>query len=106
RYNINADMAAMSLAIELKAKNLIFMTDQQGIWDAQKNSIKEVDALGLYQLIETKVVQGGMLVKVKAVMNALKEGVSEVDIIDARVAGNLFSLLLDNKSVGTRCYRN
>lgn len=105
RFNINADMAAMHLAVSLKAKHLVYMTDQQGIWDAQKNNIKEIDSLGLYQLIETKVVQGGMLVKVRSVIQALRENVQEVDIIDARGAGNLFSLVAENKFVGTRCYR-
>lgn len=105
RYNINADMAAMHLAVSLKAKHLIYMTDQQGIWDAQKNNIKEIDSLGLYQLIETKIVQGGMLVKVRSVIQALRENVQEVDIIQAASRGSLFSLVHENKSVGTRCYR-
>lgn len=105
RYNINADMAAMHLAVSLKAKHLVYMTDQKGIWDAQKNNIKEIDSLGLYQLIETGVVQGGMLVKVRSVIQALRENVQEVDIIHAAGAGNLFSLVHENNSVGTRCYR-
>lgn len=105
RYNINADMAAMHLAVSLKAKHLVYMTDQQGIWDAQKNNIKEIDSLGLYQLIETNVVQGGMLVKVRSVIQALRENVQEVDIIQASGKGNLFSLVHENKPVGTRCYR-
>jgi len=105
RYNINADMAAMHLAVSLKAKHLVYMTDQKGIWDAQKNNIKEIDSLGLYQLIETGVVQGGMLVKVRSVIQALRENVQEVDIIHSAGTGNLFSLVHENQSVGTRCYR-
>lgn len=106
KYNINADMAAMSIATELKAKNLIYMTDQKGIWDQNKVTIKEIDALGLYQLIQTKVVQGGMLVKVKSVLQAIREGVHEVDIIDARTENSLFDLVHEKKSLGTRCYQN
>jgi acetylglutamate kinase len=106
KFNINADMAAMNIATALKAKNLIFMTDQKGIWDQNKQTIKEVDSLGLYQLMETKVVQGGMLVKVKSVLQALRDGVEEVDIIDAREENSLFDLVHTKKSLGTRCYRN
>lgn len=106
KYNINADLAAMSLAVQLKAKTLIYMTDQKGIWDQNKATIKEIDALGLYQLVETKVVQGGMLVKVKSVLQALREGVEEVDVIDARTEGALFEVVHLKKSLGTRCYRN
>ncbi len=106
KYNINADLAAMSLATQLKARNLIYMTDQKGIWDQNKATIKEIDALGLYQLMETKVVQGGMLVKVKSVLQALRDGVEEVDIIDARAENSLFDLVHSKKSLGTRCYRN
>ncbi|MBL7545947.1 MAG: acetylglutamate kinase [Bdellovibrionaceae bacterium] len=106
KFNINADMAAMSLATALKAKNLIYMTDQKGIWDQAKETIKEIDSLGLYQLMETKVVQGGMLVKVKSVLQALRDGVDEVDIIDARSENSLFDLVHSRKSLGTRCYRN
>lgn len=106
KYNINADLAAMSLATQLGARNLIYMTDQSGIWDQNKETIKEIDALGLYQLTETKVVQGGMLVKVKSVLQALREGVKEVDIIDARAENSLFDLVHLKKTLGTRCYRN
>lgn len=105
RFNINADMAATSLAVALQAQHLIFMTDQEGIWDANKKTIKEIDALGLYQLMETKVVQGGMLVKVKAVVHALRNQVKEVDIIDARKPGNLLNLIKTNIAIGTKCYQ-
>lgn len=106
KFNINADMAAMHIATGLKAKNLIYMTDQKGIWDQNKETIKQIDALGLYQLMQTKVVQGGMLVKVKSVVQALREGVGEVDIIDARAENSLFDLVHSKKSLGTRCYQN
>ncbi|MBN8536793.1 MAG: acetylglutamate kinase [Deltaproteobacteria bacterium] len=105
RFNINADMAAMHLAVGLKAKNLVYLTDQKGILDDQKKLINQIDSLGLYQLMETKVVQGGMLVKVRSVVQALRENVSEVDIMSAKDSENLVALLQENKSVGTRCYR-
>lgn len=106
KFNINADIAAMSLATALKAKNLVYMTDQKGIWDQKQTTIKEIDSLGLYQLVETKVVQGGMLVKVKSILQALRDGVEEVDIIDARAENALFDLVHARLSMGTRCYRN
>lgn len=84
RFNINADMATMHLAVGLKGKNLVYLTDRKGILDDQKKLINQIDSLGLYQLMETKVVQGGMLVKVRSVVQALRENVSEVDIMSAK----------------------
>lgn len=106
KFNVNADVAAMHIATGLKAKNLIYMTDQKGIWDQNQETIGQIDALGLYQLMQTKVVQGGMLVKVKSVVHALRDGVEEVDIIDARAENSLYDLVHSKKTLGTRCYAN
>lgn len=106
KYNINADLAAAHIAIGLNAQKLIYMTDQDGIWDQNKVVIPQIDSLGLYQLMQTKVVQGGMLVKVKSVLQALREGVEEVDIISAQKSNTLTELIINKGSVGTRCYQN
>lgn len=80
-YNINADWAAAKMASALKAKKLIFLTDQNGVLDADKNLIEETDYARLQAMLETGVVSGGMYTKVLTVADALENGVSEVRIL-------------------------
>jgi len=105
-FNVNADMAASALAAALNVKKLIFMTDQEGILDHNKKLISQIESLGLYQLIETGVVAGGMLAKVKAVLGALKKGVPAVQIIHAQKPHSLLDALLQPERGGTSCYRD
>ena len=83
-YNINADWAAAHLAVALKVKYLIFLTDQKGILDQEKSLIPNLSSEALHGLIQCGVVNGGMLTKVNAINHALKNGVSAVRVMDAR----------------------
>lgn len=105
-YNVNADMAASAVAAALNVKKLIFMTDQDGILDQNKMLIRQIESLGLYQLIETGIVSGGMLAKVKAVLNALKKEVPHVQIINAKKSHSLLDTLLQPERIGTNCFRD
>lgn len=83
-FNINADRAAAFLAVGLKVDELIFLTDQPGIYDEEGEIIRTVDAEGLNNLIDAKIVTGGMLAKTQAVLHALNNGVSSVKVTNAR----------------------
>ncbi len=100
-YNINADFAAAQIAISLKASQLIYLTDQDGIWDSSQNIIEQVTRSGLSDLIKNKIVVGGMLPKVQTIMKALDHGVSDVHVLHAKELLKLFS----GYSVGTKCLR-
>lgn len=102
-YNINADWAAVRIAQELGIKKVLFLTDQNGILDAQKQLIPELDAGELENLIETGVVAGGMLAKVRTVLHALRHGVNDVHIINARRPHGLIEELFTDRGVGTVC---
>lgn len=80
-FNINADWAAAKIASALKAKKLIFLTDQNGILDQDHKLIEHTDYVKLQQLLNNGVVSGGMYTKVLTVVDALVHGVSQVRIL-------------------------
>jgi acetylglutamate kinase len=82
--NVNADEAAAALAVALKARRLVYLTDVPGVLDSQKKTIPTIRIAGLKKLIDINVITGGMIPKVLSCANALKRGVKEINIIDGR----------------------
>lgn len=89
KYNINADWAAAKIAMELKADALIFLTDQDGILDADKKLIRQTTPLEISQLIDGGVISGGMMTKVRTMISALENDVKQVRVINANKASQL-----------------
>ncbi|MEH7381725.1 acetylglutamate kinase [Bacillus sp. JJ1533] len=84
KYNINADTAAASVAIELKAEHLLFVTDVDGI---KKNDevLPSLSMDSVLTLIEEGTIYGGMIPKVKAALSALNDGgLKEITIINGK----------------------
>jgi acetylglutamate kinase len=102
-YNINADWAATRVAQALEIQKLLFLTDQDGILDPEKKLIPEVDAGELEHLIETNVVTGGMLAKVRTILHGLKNGVKDIHILNAKDSHGLIKELFTDTGVGTVC---
>lgn len=102
-FNINADWAAARVAESLGVRKLIFLTDQEGILDANGKLITELDAGELENLIETGVVKGGMLAKVQTILHALRNGVTDVHVLNARRPHGLIEELFTDRGVGTVC---
>ncbi len=98
-YNINADWAAAKIASALKAKKLIFLTDQNGILDQNQKLIEQTTNNDLQKLITDGTVSGGMYTKVLTVVDALVHGVSQVRILRGTEAYNG----LWSDYVGTMC---
>ena len=80
-WNINADMAAMALAIELQAERLVFSTDVAGVLDAEGRLVPAIDSSSASRLLEEGVIGGGMIPKVECALRALAGGVRAVDIV-------------------------
>ena len=80
-YNINADNAAAGIAAALGAKELIFITDVDGILH-EGNLVKETDESEIATFIETGVITGGMIPKVQAALASLKMGVQKISIVN------------------------
>ncbi len=100
-YNINADMAASELAKALKVKKLIFLSDTDGIYDKNKNIIKTIDSKKALELIKERVIDGGMVPKVKSAIEALKEGVEKVHLINGKIAHSILLEIFTDEGIGT-----
>ena len=102
-FNINADWAAVRIAEALGIEKVLFLTDQEGILDGEKKLIAELDAGELENLIETSVVQGGMLAKTRTVLYALRHGVKDVHVLNAKYPHGLIEELFTDRGIGTVC---
>lgn len=70
-YNVNADTAAGALAATLDVDVLLFLTDVPAVRDAAGRSLALIDPAGALDLIASGALQGGMLPKVRAALDAL-----------------------------------
>lgn len=108
-YNINADDASSEIAMALKAVKLVLLTDVKGIMRHKGDETTLISTLGMKDaktLIERKVIQSGMIPKVKACMNALSAGVSKTHIIDGRIPHSLLLEIFTDKGIGTEIVRD
>ncbi len=101
--NINADYAASYLADALRVDKLIYLTDQDGIYDHNNQVLSEINSESLMTLIQQKTVKGGMLVKVNAILDALAGALSEVHILNGQHPHVLLEELFTKTGIGTLC---
>ena len=100
-YNINGDTAASAIAKKLKSRRLILMTNVEGVYDDQKNLISEIKPFDLENLIKWKVVQGGMIPKIKNCVDAVENGVRGVVILDGRKPHSILHEIFSDQGSGT-----
>lgn len=100
-YNINSDSFASALAGTYEAKRLIFLTDAPGVLDADGNLIRKLTIRKARQLIQDRVVTGGMLPKVENCIKAVEAGVQGVVILDGKIPHAIFYELFTNEGIGT-----
>ena len=104
-FNINADSAASAIAIATKAKKAIFLTDTQGVLDANKNIIESLNLKETKQLINEGVISGGMIPKVEACLECITNGVEKAHIIDGRIPHSLLLELFTSAGIGSEFVR-
>lgn len=100
-YNINADQMAAACAIALRADQLVFLTDVDGVLNEKKTVIRKIDPQRVEALLSEKVVSGGMLPKLRACMTALDGGVSDINILNGSVDDCLKRLIAQGEPLGT-----
>ena len=100
-YNINADSAASAIASNLAAEKLIFLTDQTGVLDQKGNLISSLNFNEIENLISSNVITGGMLPKIKACLNSLKNNVKMAHIVDGRIQHSVLLEIFTNEGIGT-----
>lgn len=82
-YNINADQMAAACASACMAEQLVFLTEVDGVLDAQGTPLAQLKPNDIATLIATSVITGGMLPKIAACQKALDSGVQRVRIFPA-----------------------
>ncbi len=78
--NVNADEAAAAVAVALRCRRLIFLTDVEGIADETGQVVTRLDPSAAGRLLESSAVSGGMRPKLSACLAAVVGGISEVVI--------------------------
>ena len=83
-FNVNGDTAAGAIAGALRADRLLLLTDVSGVKDASGEVLTSLNSQQIKELTEEGVIAGGMIPKTQTALDALKEGVRAVVILDGR----------------------
>lgn len=102
--NVNADTAAGEIAKALGAAKLVLMTDVEGVLDKNKNHLTSLDTTTCDTLIDNGTIVGGMIPKVQCALDAVKNGVEKVHIIDGRKRHALLLEIFTDHGVGTEIH--
>jgi|TARA_R110000851_G_scaffold333553_1_gene516297 acetylglutamate kinase len=100
-YNINADLVAGKMAEVLGAEKLVMLTNTPGVLDKQGELLRTLSAQTIDELFEDGTISGGMLPKISSALNAARNGVNSVHVIDGRVPHCLLLEILTDRGVGT-----
>lgn len=103
-FNINADHAAVEIAIALKATKLVFLTDTDGVRkdeDDPLSLLSKITPSEIDLMIKNKNITGGMIPKVKSCARAIKSGVKSVHIINGKIKHSLLLEIYTNDGIGT-----
>jgi acetylglutamate kinase len=100
-YNVNGDEMAAACAAVCHANTLIFLTDVPGVKDAAGAVMPWLTTKKGAELMASAVISGGMLPKLQACGQALKQGVRRVRILPATEAELLPQFYLEKLSCGT-----
>jgi acetylglutamate kinase len=104
-YNINADTCAARIAISLNAKKMILLTDVDGIMienkKGEKELISKLSAGGCLKLINSGKISSGMIPKVMACIDALKNGAERTHILNGLKKHSILVEIFTDKGIGT-----
>ena len=103
-YNCNADVAAAQIAIALKAKRLVFMSDVPGLLSNPKDPDSVISNLktdAVATLKKDGIVDKGMIPKVDSAVAAIKSGVEKVSFVDGRVPHAVLLEIFTDEGIGT-----
>ncbi len=101
--NVNADLAAASLAVALGAEKLMVLTDVPGLyanWPNLDSLISEISVAELRVLIPA--LESGMIPKMQACLEAVEGGVPKAHIIDGRQPHSILLEIFTESGVGTQ----
>ena len=100
-YNVNADQMAVACAAAFGARQLIFLTDVEGVMDGARQVRSSLSAGEAQRLIADGIATGGMQAKLEAALAALRQGVERVRIAPGAAEGVL-ARILSGDAIGTQ----
>ena len=100
-YNINADVVAGKMAEVLNAEKLLMMTNTPGVLDKDGNLLRELSPRTIDAMFADGTISGGMLPKIGSALDAARNGVKSVHVVDGRVPHCLLLEVLTDRGVGT-----
>jgi len=100
-FNINADLCASYVAKAIGANKIVFLTDTAGVLDNDKKLFTHLTQAEVEALKDDGTINGGMVPKVDACLEALEGGVQKAHIIDGRIEHSMLLELFTSDGVGT-----
>tara|TARA_Y100001970_G_scaffold199114_1_gene242218 strand:+ start:2693 stop:3541 length:849 start_codon:yes stop_codon:yes gene_type:complete len=100
-YNINGDTAAGAIAKSLKSRRLILMTNVEGVLNKEKKLIQEISSSEILDMIHNETITEGMIPKINTCLDAVKNGVTGVAIVDGRKPHSILFELFSDRGAGT-----
>ena len=103
-YNVNADIAAGKIASALGAMKLFLLTDVEGLYrdfNDKSSLITRLSVDDVEDLVKAGSISKGMIPKLESCVNAIRDGVENVHIIDGRVPHSLLLELFTDSGIGT-----
>jgi acetylglutamate kinase len=82
--NVNADTLASHLAVRLKARRLVIAGGTAGVLDADGRTIARLTSREAARLVKAGTANKGMVAKLQACREALKQGVGDVLVANGR----------------------
>ncbi|MEU4570656.1 acetylglutamate kinase [Micromonospora sp. NPDC023956] len=101
-HNLNADTAAAALAVALRARKLVVLTDVPGLctnWPDTSSLVSEITVDDLAELLPR--LESGMVPKMEACLRAVRGGVPAAHVVDGRVAHSTLLEVFTSEGFGT-----
>lgn len=101
-YNVNADTAAAALATALGARELLLLTDVQGLYANWPHSDELIDSLTATELEKLlPELTHGMVPKMAACLHAVRHSVARARVLDGRVRHSVLTAMFTDEASGT-----
>jgi acetylglutamate kinase len=101
-HNLNADTAAGALAVALRARKLVVLTDVEGLytdWPDRESLVSQITVDDLDKLLPR--LQSGMVPKMEACLRAVRGGVPAAHVVDGRVPHSILLEVFTSEGFGT-----
>ena len=104
KLNVNADTAATMVAQQVNADKLVFISDVPGVLTDPNDKSSSISSLTIDQaekLIADGVISGGMIPKIEACIETVRQGVKKVHIVDGNLRHGLLLEVYTSGGIGT-----